>query len=128
MKVTTRHYAETLIEICEGKSGNALELVLKDFVELLSDRHERSRWREIARSLEAAWQRRYGAATVSVETPQKITAALEQELQKRFPHATITQKIAPELLGGARVQIDDRILDGSLSGSLDRLKHQLVNS
>jgi len=128
MKVSARQYAETLLQISEDKSGKALDLIVKDFVALLSDRHERSRSREIARAVESAWKRRYGVATVKLQTAHRISAGLDGELKERFPQATIEYEVRPELIGGARLQIDDRLLDGSISGQLSRLKNQLISS
>lgn len=128
MKVTAKQYASVLHDVTEGKTGKVLELVVKDFVALLSDRHERSRSREIARAFESVWRQRYGSATVRIETAQPISAALDRELKERFAYATIEKSVNPELIGGARLQIDDRLLDGSIAGQLSRLKNQLINS
>ncbi|MEK7665540.1 MAG: F0F1 ATP synthase subunit delta [Patescibacteria group bacterium] len=128
MKPTAKQYANVLHDITEGKTGKVLELVVKDFVALLSDRHERSRHREIARVFESVWRRRYGTATVRLETAQAISAELDRELKERFTNATIEKRVNKELLGGARLQIDDRLLDGSIAGQLSRLKSYLINS
>lgn len=126
MKITARQYAETLLTLTEDKSGKALELVMKDFVEMLSDRHERSRWREIARSFEAAWKRRYGTASVRVETAHALSEAARSLVEKQFPKATIEEVVQPELIGGARFRIDDRVLDASAAGQLNRLRQHLT--
>ncbi len=128
MKVTAKHYAQVLHDVTQGKTGKVLELIVKDFVAMLSERHERSRSREIARMFESVWKAQYGAATVRIETAQPISSNLDRELKERFAHATIQKQVNPELIGGARLQIDDRLLDGSVSGQLSRLKSQLINS
>lgn len=125
MKTTAAQYAKALLTVTDGKSGKALDGAVKDFVALLTERHEMFRWREIVRAFDNAWRRKYGAANVTIETATKPSRELLAAFVKLYPEATITSVLNPELMGGARVQIDDRLLDGSVSGQLNRLKEEL---
>lgn len=124
MRLSDNYYAEILWQITQDKSGGILESAIRDFVELLRDRHEVSRWRGVVRSFENIWRRRFGAATVIVTTPREPTDALRKIMARRFPFAQLTFLIKPELLGGAIIQTDDRRLDGSIAGRLERLKKE----
>lgn len=122
MKLTARQYAEALIKLSDGKSGKSLDNVIKDFVAWLAERHELSRVREIVRAVDNAWRRKYGASAVLLTTAVEPTKQLLDEVQKAFPHASLTHNVSAALMGGAIVQIDDRRFDGSVAGELERLK------
>ena len=126
MKITARQYAEALMSVTDGKSDKVLESAVKELVEVLHDRHELSRWREIVRAFDNDWRRRFGASEVSLITAVAPTKKLVEELQKAFPQASLRQTIDETLLGGAVIQVDDRRFDGSVSGALSKLHDQLV--
>jgi F-type H+-transporting ATPase subunit delta len=53
-------------------------------------------------------------------------AALGASLKARFGEALAVHfEVEPSLLGGVSVRVGDQMLDGSLRGKLDALKHTL---
>ena len=128
MKISSTQYAKTLLSITEGKQGSDLDQVVKDFVSVLADRHELSRWREILRAFDFAWKKKYGTANIRLETAHTVSEAFLNSIQKAFPDATVTSEVVPELIGGAILQIDDRRIDGSVAGQLQRLEQRLASS
>ena len=126
MKISAQQYAQTLLTITDGKMGSALTSVVKDFVAVLHERHELSRWREIVRAFDNAWRRKFGVSEVSLITAVAPTKKLVEELQKAFPQASLRQSIDAMLIGGAVIQVDDCRFDGSVAGALSKLHDQLL--
>jgi len=57
------------------------------------------------------------------EEQNSISAKISSEFGSL---ASIEWTVDPELIGGLRIKAGDRLLDGSLKGSLDRLRTQLM--
>lgn len=125
MKLTSKQLAQALVDICENKSGDQLEKTMKEFVVFLASRQELFRTREIIRQLDSVWQEKYGAANVIVETAYPLSNDLCQKLREILRGADLQEKVNPELIGGAKLRIDNRLLDGSVMGKLMALKRTL---
>jgi len=66
----------------------------------------------------------------TVETAYALTPdqnnALTDKLKKRFSaNITLSEKILPDIIGGARIRIQDEVIDRSVIGLLHRLKQHL---
>ncbi|MCE9607410.1 MAG: ATP synthase F1 subunit delta [Planctomycetia bacterium] len=69
-------------------------------------------------------------ATVVSAVPMdsKQSAALQARLKTLLGgDVVLVEEVDPSLIGGLIVRVGDRVLDGSLSNSLARLKEQLIN-
>jgi F-type H+-transporting ATPase subunit delta len=64
----------------------------------------------------------YTSIRLSEEQLKKLEAGLHKKLQKTVQ---LTQVEDPSLLGGARIQIGDMVIDGSLRGRVQRLYQAL---
>jgi F-type H+-transporting ATPase subunit delta len=126
MAVSAKQLARAFVNGAGDLSGASLTGAAATFVKFLSDRRELHRMREVLRAVEGAWREKYGAATVVVETAKPLSTKSRKVLEEKTAGATIIEQVKPELIGGARVRIDDRILDGSVSGQLDALKRSLA--
>ncbi len=125
-KRSAKQWARLLLHVLEGQGEYAQKETMTGFVALLEEAHVRSRWREIARALNIVWRERYGAAEIVVSAPTDLSSDTFLPLEKAFPRTSITQKRIPELLGGAKVQVDDRVIDGTVLGTLDYFKQVLL--
>lgn len=126
MRYTHKQLATKLIEMCEQKNVDVSH-VTDAFVSLLAQHHDLGMIRSVAESIEQVWKERYGAATVTIETAHPLTSALRKKLELLSSGAELKEKIDESLIGGARVRIDDRIIDGSLSGHINQLHQTLLN-
>ena len=64
-------------------------------------------------------------AEVTSAVPLKETEAvvLRRELEKRLGHAvTLRCRLDPSLIGGVRVEVDGRVIDGSIRNKLEQIK------
>ena len=49
--------------------------------------------------------------------------AIRTELEKRFGHTVVVQcEVDPSLIGGIRVEVDGRVIDGSIRNKLEQIK------
>src|SRR5690625_1825274 len=65
----------------------------------------------------------YSVRALSEEETTNIESSLKKQLQKE--QVVITNKIEPSLLGGMRIRVGNTIYDGSISGKLNRIKHNI---
>ncbi|HTS14634.1 MAG TPA: ATP synthase F1 subunit delta [Candidatus Sulfotelmatobacter sp.] len=64
------------------------------------------------------------AAPLEPAEVRHLTARLEQLSGGRIE---LSQRVDPSLLGGLQVQLGDRLIDGSVRGRLERLRHRLAS-
>jgi|SRR5690625_2033663 len=65
----------------------------------------------------------YSVRELSDDEKAQVEASLKAQLNKQ--QVTITNKIDPSLLGGMRIRVGNTIYDGSISGKLNRIKHNI---
>lgn len=113
----------------EGRLASANELV-KNFVALLFDK----RREEVLRNVAEAFRRRVLAdqnlAEGVVESARplgdKEIGELARLVGKRLGKTVrLENRVAPALLGGVRVTVENRMIDGSVRGRLDGLSKRL---
>lgn len=124
MKYSSKQLASILIDLIDEKKIG-VEKVAEGIVNLLADRHELKRIDDVIRAIDVVWQEKYGAATVTIETAHPLTAMLKKQLEKVASGAEIKESVNEELIGGARVRVDDRVIDGSIAGHLNQIRHFL---
>lgn len=78
------------------------------------------------RILERVWGEMFGPKEVSLVTAHRIPVALKEKIAEALPNAEVRAVIDPRLIGGAVLRMDDRILDSSVVGTLERMKKNLL--
>jgi len=120
--------AEMFIKVCEDK----VDQRAKNFIKLLAENGRVKLLPEIAALYEHYRADAEGSIDAEVisatETSEaqleKIAAALKTRLGKEV---RVTSKIDPTLIGGAIIRAGDMVIDGSLSGRLNKLSTSLTN-
>ena len=115
------------MNLSADKTGADLEATAAAFVKFLADEGLIHKSRELLRALDRAWQKKFGAANVSIATAHPLSPSAFKALEAVVHGADITQTVDPSLIGGARIRVDDRLLDGSIAGALKQLHHTLVS-
>jgi len=110
-------------------TGNVSEFVLNT-VSLLVERRREDLLADLLEYYVRIANETLGQAKAFVTTPLAITAEESEQISRHF--STISGKkiqvdltVDPQLLGGLKVRIGDRLYDGSLSGKLLRLEKTL---
>ncbi len=105
--------------------------VVRNFVRLLADKRRIGILPDVVRALRERQDEAEGrvrarvqtARALSAEDLQALTAALGRRLAR---HVEVTTDIRGDLIGGARVVVGDRVLDGSVAGHLAALRRRLL--
>jgi len=126
MKRPALKLAEAYVSITQSLNGKALEAAAAGYLKWLREHGEWHRLPEIIRAIDAVWKKKYGAATITVDTPHPLSREMRAALEEAAHGADLVERVRPELIGGARIRIDDRILDGSIAGHLSRLSKILL--
>lgn len=121
-----KQLARALVDALDGATVSQVQEAAASLVAMLAQRKESHRVTGVIQAVEDAWRERYGAATVTIDTAHPLTGALKKRLEATAPGAEIRERVRPEVIGGARLRIDDLILDGSIQGRLDQLKRALI--
>lgn len=125
-KLTIAQKTELMLEIGGGRLNDEGQ----NLVKLLAANGRLGVIREIAAAYEQRKAEHEGTVDVLVTTAfplkpaeeQKLSSALKAKLGREI---RITSKEDPELIGGFRLSAGDLVIDGSVSGQLSQLAHQL---
>src|SRR3989338_3734827 len=118
MKTNAKQLARGLFAEIQARGASDLDDVTGAFVKYLADRHELSLWREVIRALDAVWKEEFCVANVSVVSAFELPKELKKALEEKFAGVSVTSTVANDVLGGASVRIDDRVIDGTIRARL----------
>ena len=112
-----------------GRVGDIVE----NFLILLVRKRRENLLATVARQMHEMLDEAAGRSVAEIATPTPLGPSELADLARRLSHVykrTIVPeaKIAPELLGGIIVQVDDRYVDGSVSGKLEEVRRHLLAS
>ncbi len=131
MRITPKQYALSLYESLDGKSAAEVKAVIKKFVELLAAKNQLAKAEKIVKEFEKIWNEKNGvveAEIFSAKTLDKPTIKLLKNYVIKLSGAKeimVDEKVDKGLLGGVVIRYGDKVLDGSLKGSLHDLKSSL---
>jgi|SRR3989338_6981073 len=128
MRLSSTQLAEMVVELLESKDGKSVEDGSRAFLEWLDERHEMHRLPDIFRAIDEVWKKRFGAANIWVASAHTLTREARKAVENAASGATVRDTVEPNLIGGARIRIDDRIIDGSLRGALTQLQETLLEN
>ena len=113
-------------------AGKTDELALHTVLLLVRKRRE-ALLREVVNQYRAIEMNARGARPLTVTSALQLSSQqlseLVNDLEKRYAtHFEVTQKVDPDLIGGVRIMMGDRRIDGSLAGRLDELSRELLGA
>lgn len=123
-----------------GKKIKVLEAILRrlgtsfaasNFLRVLVAHYRMSLLEEMLRAFLKIVNERLGVVQVKILSASIISQAEEQELRTRFMELTgrrveLELHLNPDLLGGVLAQVGSTVYDGSIRGSLQGIRQQLV--
>ncbi len=127
MKKNENALARVLVESLDGADEKTVKAVADDLVHELGARRETHRLRGLVDALDGAWAQRHGAATITIETAYPLSGALRKKIEKMAEGAELRERVTPELIGGARLRVDEKIIEGTISGQLEHLSRVLAD-
>jgi F-type H+-transporting ATPase subunit delta len=128
MKLTAKQLATVLVDATAGKEGAELKDAVAAYVKLLAERGEVSRLHEIVRSVDGVWKERFGASTVAIQSASPLSDKLKAVVEKLAHGADVSFRVDPKLIAGAKVRLDDRVIDNTLAGRAERLRQTLLET
>lgn len=104
-----------------------------NFYRLLVDKQREEIFLHMEQTFTRLLDRARGVAPAVVQTPvpldETFKAALAEQLGKRTGTTVrLTEEIRPELIGGARIIVGSRMLDGTLRARLEGMRRHLLEA
>jgi F-type H+-transporting ATPase subunit delta len=126
--VTTGKKKAILTEVAQGMG---LDPLTRNFLNVLIDHDRMGLLGEVTEAFQTVLNERLGVAVADVTTAAPLDDIEKQELANALSAKTGKQiqmnfSLDPGLIGGVIARIGSTIYDGSVRGSLERLKTELV--
>lgn len=125
-QVPTQEKKELLRNVFAGR----LEPLLLDFINLLLDKNRIENFRDIGEEFARLVELERGVMRARVTTAVALPADLEQQLRAKLAALTgktmiLEKRVDPAVIGGVKVVMEDKILDGTVRANLDLLRKTL---
>ena len=120
------HTARALLQALNAVPEKDREVAAHAFLEELKRMHKLPESAAFLRAIEQVWSEVFGPKTVCLTAAHRVPAALKEKLAEVLPSAEVKSVIDPRLMGGATLRLDDRIIDSSVLGTLERMKKALL--
>ena len=123
--------ADEKVGLIGAAAGSDCPALVQSFSGVLVTRGRTSLVPEAAAEFRRLAAERSGTIHVEVEAFEPLTAEASEALRKRLSalletKVTIAIETSTDLVGGMRLRIGDRIVDGSLSGRLEEMRKRMV--
>lgn len=117
-------------ELLQKVFGGRLEPLLLNFINLLLDKNRIENFRDIGEEFAHLVEQERGVMRARVTTAIALPADLEEQLQARLGALTgktmiLEKRVDPAVIGGVKVVMEDKILDGTVRTNLDLLRKTL---
>jgi F-type H+-transporting ATPase subunit delta len=105
--------AAFLMLVLKNQREEELPLILKEHERLFNVRNKIAEGEAVSR------------IEISLEQKTKLVANLEKKFEKKVK---LSYRVDPSLLGGIYVRLDDKILDGTVTGRLKEMSYRLLEA
>lgn len=121
MKISHKKLARLFVESVESATEHQLRELSTELITWLHARGELKKLKDVIRSIDEIWKEKHGMATLTIATAFPLSEPLKNSLTKFAAGAELREVVDPTLIGGAKLRIDERIIDGSIKGALEQL-------
>lgn len=131
MRVSPTQYATALFELLQRAPAAEHQKLMQQFLKNLYNEGKLKILPDILRAVEQLDYAKKGVVPVTVTTARTVDAAMIQEtLKSLLPNqpTEVNAVIDESLIGGMRVETQDKRWDVSVSGQLKQLKNALTQS
>ncbi len=117
-------------DLLKSVFGGKVEPLLLDFVFLLIDKNRIENFRDIGEEFALLVEQEQGVMRAKVTTAVALPADLEEKLKAKLSALTgktmiLEKRVDPAVIGGVKVVMGDKILDGTVRTNLDLLRKTL---
>ena len=125
---STEEKKEGLGKVLEGTDDT-----VRNFLELLIEKHRMPAVHRIRREYDALWEEENKLLPVEVTSAIELDPATVEQIGDKIGERTgrkvqLESKVDPDILGGIVVRVGDRILDASIANRLESLRKQVARS
>lgn len=126
MKKSLRNFARGIVEALSDKTAKEVEAGMKDVMTLMKEKGLVGRWRDVEKEIHSAWKEKFGVSKVTIVSAHALSTKAYKVLEELAPGAEFVERVDDRLMGGAVIRMDERRIDGSVIGALQRLKNTLL--
>ena len=127
-KTSNKQYAEALYEVTRDLKGADLSAAVKLFVEVLIRDNKFRQSNNIIAEFERISKKAEGIVELEITSARDLDAETIEQIKKAFGQKVEAITSVDEgMIGGVKVKLEDKILDGSVKTQLKSLKQQLAN-
>jgi F-type H+-transporting ATPase subunit delta len=116
-----------------GKVLDGAEDIVRNFLELLIEKHRMPALGRIRREYDSLWEEENKLLPVEVTSAIELDKETVENIGEKIGERTgrkvqLESKVDPDILGGIVVRVGDRILDASIANRLESLRKQVARS
>ena len=116
-----------------GKVVEGADETVRNFLELLIEKHRVPAIQRIRREYDALWEEANKLLPVEVTSAIELDPQTVEQIGDKIGERTgrkvqLESKVDPDILGGIVVRVGDRILDASIANRLESLRKQVARS
>jgi F-type H+-transporting ATPase subunit delta len=132
MKVSINQYANTLLELTDGKTEREISAITEKFAAALQKDWQMKNAGKIIEKFEQLFNAKHGIVEAKVITKEKIADSEIKKLEKYIKEKYSAKEIIVDnivdknIKGGIIIKVGDEVLDGSVAMQLKRLEKELV--
>lgn len=132
--ISINNLANAIYESSLGKEGNSLNDILAKSVIFIRDKNLIGKKEEILHALENIVNKKEGIIKAKVITKSKVDKNVEREIEEfikdkyKAKEVHLELKVENEVLGGIRIEVEDNIIDMTLSNKLHQLQNYLITN
>lgn len=132
MKITTKQYAQTLLDLTENKSEQEVLAIVQKFAEILKNDGQLKNTGKIMEKFSELYNAKHGIVEAEVVTRSEMVDGelrkIEEFIKRKYDgnKVEIRNIVDGKIKGGVVIKVGDEVIDGSVSAQLKRLKRELV--
>jgi F-type H+-transporting ATPase subunit delta len=125
-EVSAAHKTEVLMQLTEG--GDEF---VRNLLRLVVDKNRESELPSVFRAFVELVEKAQGLVHVQVVSAVALPASLQEALRTKIESSLqktveLTLNVDPEILGGLRIRVGDRVADASVRHRLEKLREMLI--
>ena len=132
MKITTKQYAQTLLDLTENKSEQEVPAIVQKFADQLKKDGQLKNAGKIMEKFSELYNAKHGIVEAEVvsksEMGENELRKIEEFIVKKYGgnKVEIRNIVDEKIKGGIVIKVGDEVIDGSVSAQLKKLKRELV--
>jgi F-type H+-transporting ATPase subunit delta len=126
-KNTPRQYAVALYQTLKDLPDNKLTSALQKFTALLAKDHKLKQANKIIDEFARYAKKQDGVVEIEITAARELDEKILKKIKNSFGEKVeATIRLDENVLGGVKIKMENKILDGSLKTQLNKLKQTLI--